>query len=642
MEVVMVLTLHPHVRRLRRCVAAVAALASLALVGYSPDYLQTVSDELQPVSAESLPPDRVPTLLAAMSTEQKVGQLFVVGVNGDAADAVSADNSKAYGAGLDTPAKIVARYNPGGIIYFRGSGNLVNPRQTAEFSNGLQGAATASGAKIALLISTDQEHGSIDRVRAPATVLPGAMALGATYVGAKARGALEVDAAADTRQAAQITSRELRAMGINTDLAPVADVNVNPDNPVIGSRSFSSDPAVASALVSAAVQGFQGSGEPHELASATAKHFPGHGDTNVDSHTGIPVINSSLDEWRRVAAPPFRAAIDAGVDAIMTAHIVMPKLDSSGDPATLSKPILTGLLRGELGFTGVVFTDSLVMKGVRDKYGDDRVPVLALKAGADVLLTPPNFTAAYNGVLTAVRSGEISPQRLDESVTRILRMKDRRGVLDHPVADQAAVDSVVGTKEHTNAAQLISDHSITLLANDTLPTNNDGALPLNAGGKLLVTGWGTTKYPSGRHSTQILADRLAARGVSVQAMATGAEPTQAEITSAVGAARGAKIVVVLTNRTAASDGGDAQQTLISELAATGVRIIAVAADEPYDAGRFTGASAWLTGYGTAEPTLESIAKVLLGESPPVGRLPVAVPGPDGSGAKYPFGHGLSY
>ncbi len=385
---------------------------------------------------------------------------------------------------------------------------------------------------------------------------------------------------------------------------------------------------MASALVAAQVKGFQDSGAPHELASATAKHFPGHGDTDVDSHTGIPVIDSTHDEWKRVAAPPFQAAIQAGVDSIMSAHIVMPKLDPSGDPATLSKPILTGLLREELGFEGVVFTDSLGMKGVRDSYGDDRVPVLALKAGADVLLTPPDFTAAYNGVLAAVRSGEISTRRLDESVTRILRMKDKRGVLDHAMTDAAAVDRTVGIQRHTDAAQRISNRGITLLRND------DRRLPL--------TGWGTTKYPSGRHSIQILADRLAARGTSTRALATGGQPSAASVAAAVEAAGDTDAVVVLTNRSAATDEGAAQHGPIRKLAAAGSRVVAVAVREPYDAAHYPEASAWLASYGSSEPTLESVAKVLLGESEPVGKLPVTIPRSDGNGMAYDFGHGLSY
>jgi beta-N-acetylhexosaminidase len=189
----------------------------------------------------------------------------------------------------------------------------------------------------------------------------------------------------DARTAGRISGAELHAIGIRQDYSPVADVNVNPANPVIGVRSFGADPDAVAALVAAEVKGYQSSG-----VAATAKHFPGHGDTAVDSHFGFPVITHSRELWSNLDAVPFRAAIRAGIDSIMTAHIMVPALDPSGDPATLSHPILTGILREELGYDGVVVTDSLQMEGVRTKYGDDRVPVLALKAGVDQLLNPPS------------------------------------------------------------------------------------------------------------------------------------------------------------------------------------------------------------------------------------------------------------
>ncbi|HEX3732225.1 MAG TPA: glycoside hydrolase family 3 N-terminal domain-containing protein [Mycobacteriales bacterium] len=577
-------------------------------------------------------PDRVTQLLSRMTPEQKVGQLFVAQVSGDGPDASSAINMASFGDGVDTAAKAIARYNPGGIIYFRANGNLVSPQQTAEFSNGLQQAANRSGGKVPLLISTDQENGTIDRVRAPATVLPGGMALGSSYLGAKAAGKNSADAAADARLAAEITGQELRAMGINADHAPIADVNTNPANPVIGVRSVSSDPGIASELVSAQVKGLQSAGKPGQGVSASAKHFPGHGDTSVDSHTGIPVVNISHDEWSRVAAPPFRAAIKAGVDSIMTAHIVMPQLDPSGNPATLSRPILTGLLRKELGFKGVVFTDSLVMQGVRNKYGDDRVPVLAIKAGADMLLTPPKFQVAYNGVLAAVKSGEISRRRLDESVTRILRMKSHRGVLATPMVDISKLGGIVGTKNHLETAQRIADDSITKLRDD------GHVLPAAAGSKILVTGWSSFNYTGNHSSAGLLADRLAAHGAKSSALVTGAEPSAAEISSALKAAKGVDTVVVLTNRTASDDAGKTQASLIKQLVSSGARVITIAVREPYDAGQFTEATTWLASYGYGEPTLESLAKVITGELSPAGRLPVSILRPDG-GVAYALGAG---
>ncbi|WP_318295513.1 glycoside hydrolase family 3 protein, partial [Streptomyces griseoaurantiacus] len=182
--------------------------------------------------------------------------------------------------------------------------------------------------------------------------------------------------------------------------------------------------------------------------SATIKHFPGHGDTNVDSHSGLPVIHHDREQWRRLDAPPFRAAIAQGVDMIMSGHLVVPGLDDSQEPATVSPKVLTGILREELGFRGVVITDSLQMDAVRARYPDAELAVRALLAGADQLLMPQNLRAAYDGVLAAVRSGRLSERRIDDSVRRVLTVKFNRGIPHQPFVDETAVDRVVGTREH--------------------------------------------------------------------------------------------------------------------------------------------------------------------------------------------------
>lgn len=578
-------------------------------------------------------------IIKRMTLEQKVGQLFVSPVYGATADTVNQSNVTAYGPGLDTPAKVIARYNLGGVIYFTWTGSMENPPQVAGLSNGLQQASLGSGAGLPLLITTDQEQGIVNRINAPTALFPGAMALGSGYVAQTEAGVPE--ATADTREAASIVGAELRAMGINVNHSPVADVNVNPANPVIGVRSFSSDPGVASTLVAAAVEGFQCSGPRGAVVSATAKHFPGHGDTKDDSHVGFPSIDHTRQEWEALDAPPFRAAVNAGIDAIMTAHIQVLSLDPSGDPATLSKPIVTDILRKKLHFDGVVITDALDMQGVRDKYGDDRVPVLALKAGVDLLLMPPNFPLAYDSVLNAVRTGEISEKRIDESLTRILKMKANRGLLDDPMVDVSNVGNVVGTPEHLAAAQAISDRAITAVQNDA------GVLPLaTAPGNVLVTGWGDT-------TTGMLATDITARGSTATAMPTGAQPTASAIANAVAAAQASDLVVVLTNRTAALTTGPktdtAQRELITQLVATGVRVVAVAVRTPYDAVYFAGpsmgdnsASTWLATYAYTPPLLESLTKVIYGEIAPAGKLPVEMPSPDGAGPSYPFGHGVTW
>ncbi len=370
--------------------------------------------------------------LARMTVEEKVGQLFMPVLYGSRADTPHQENVARFG--VRTPAEAVRRYHLGGVILFPWAGNVSSVSQVVALTNGLQRAA----GDIPLLIGVDQENGRVSRLDPLVTRLPEAKVIGAT---GQTRWA---------REAARVTGTELRALGINLDFAPVADVNFNPRNPVIGPRAYGSDPKKVARMVGAAIDGFHAAG-----VAATAKHFPGHGDTTVDSHTGLPVIHHTKAQWERLDAPPFRTAIAHGVDAIMSAHVVMPKLDKSGDPATLSKRILTGLLRERLGFTGVVITDSLQMAGARQKYGDGEVAVRAILAGADILLMPPDFPRAYNAVLAAVKSGRISAKRLDESVARVLALKERRGLFTAKPADPEAAKKIVKSREHLRIAKSI-------------------------------------------------------------------------------------------------------------------------------------------------------------------------------------------
>ncbi|WP_246063896.1 beta-N-acetylhexosaminidase [Nonomuraea longispora] len=381
---------------------------------------------------QSTPPDPVESALAGMSVEEKVGQLFMPVLYGTSASSESGENQARYGAG--TPAKVIRKYRLGGVILF--PQNVRSAGQVVDLTNGMQRAARG----VPLLVATDQENGLVARMSTLMTDFPGAGQIGATKDPSL------------SRAVAAATGKELRALGVNLDFAPVADVNVNPRNPVIGPRAFGDDPKKVARMVSEAVKGFDDA-----KVAATAKHFPGHGDTSVDSHTGLPVIKHTRAEWERIDAPPFRAAIAAGVDAVMSAHIVFPKLDPSGDPATLSKPILTGLLREKLGFKGVISTDALNMGGARTKYDDGEVAVRAVLAGADLLLMPNDLPKAHRAVLAAVKSGRISEQRLDQSVTRLLTLKQSKGLLaEAPVASAEEAARVLRSSEHRKLAARVS------------------------------------------------------------------------------------------------------------------------------------------------------------------------------------------
>lgn len=561
-------------------------------------------------------------LISRMTLQEKVGQLFVTRVYGHSATAPDqADiDANLKELGVRTAAELVARYRVGGIIYFTWAHNTRDPHQIADLSNGIQKASLEQPRGLPVLISTDQEHGIVCRVGEPATLFPGAMAVGAG------------GSRADARTLGRIAGRELRAMGVRQNYSPVADVNVNPANPVIGVRSFGSEPDAVAGLVAAEVAGYQRS-----QVAATAKHFPGHGDTSVDSHYGFPVITHTRAQWDALDAPPFRAAVRAGIDSIMTAHIQFPALDDSGDPATLSRPILTGILREELGYDGVVVTDSLGMEGVRTKYGDDRVPVLALKAGVDQLLNPPSLAVAWNAVLKAVQDGELTEERLDESVLRILRLKARLRLFESPYVSQAGVTRTVGTAAHLAAADRIAERTTTLLVNE------GRLLPLSRRRhpKLLVVGAdpaspsGTTGPPTG-----VLATALTELGFTATALSTGTAPSAATIAKAVAAAQGVDAVVAGTYNVTATS---AQKTLVEQLVATGKPVVAVAIRNPYDVAQLPSVPAYLAAYSWTDVELRAAARVIAGRAEPRGRLPVPVQRADEpTRVLYPVGYGLSY
>ena len=569
---------------------------------------------------------QVISLMRHMTLEQKVGQLFVIEVAGRDANSVS-DTAKGVNQrlfGVDTPAQAIAKYQPGGVIYYttrNNDDNIGDPAQVATLSNGLQTAALAQPARIPLQISVDQEGGAlVARFGAPATQMPGNMALGAGR------------SAADARRSAEVIGTELAAVGVTQDYAPVSDVNINPNNPVIGIRSIGGDPGLVSNLAAAQVAGYHDGG-----VSAVAKHFPGHGDTGVDSHFGLPEVTHSLDQIHQIDLPPFRADIAAGVDTIMTAHVVMPAIDP-GVPATMSHKILTGLLRDELGFDGLIVTDALDMAGATATYPPNVAPVKALMAGADQLLVAPQMDSAYGSVLAAARSGQISAQRLDESVYRVLLHKFQRGLFRDALVDPAAAPQVLGAPQHLADAQAITNRTTTLVKNDR------GLLPLTSGPRnVLVAGWGVG-------TTQTMAAALAARGATTQVRESGTTPSATAIDLAVASAQNADLVVVSTNNAYAVDAttklptaaAAAQTRLVRALLATGKPVVVAAMRNPYDVASFPEAPTVIDTFGYTTHQVESLVRVLFGEVKPAGRLPVSIPRTDGTGDLFPFGHGLSY
>jgi beta-N-acetylhexosaminidase len=596
-----------------RLLAAVVVCLGLGGAGCGSESQAVDSEDTECLGASFSSPHWVSCRMKEMTLEEKVGQVFMTYAYGqsasDLSDAMVTGNRNLHG--VDTAEQLIQRYHLGGIIYFATSSNLQNPQQIAGLSNGLQSVALRQPHPIPLMITTDQEYGVVVRVTEPATQFPGNMALGAT-------GNPE-----DAHQAAIVTGQELRALGINQNFGPVSDVNSNPLNPVIGVRSFGLDPAMVASQVQLQVKGLHEGG-----SAATAKHFPGHGDTDVDSHFGLPIIQRTQEQLHAVDLVPFVAAMDAQVDAIMSAHIVVPALDNSGLPATLSHPIMTDLLRGELGYKGVVITDALDMQGAKP-FGDDsprRVPVEALKAGVDMLLMPPHIDVAYNAVLDAVNSGEIPQERLDEAVSRILTLKQNRK-LGNPFADAASLGTV-GAPNHMALADSITERGITLVKNDA------HVLPLKPElHNVLVTGWGVT-------ATATLSASLKDSGFAVQTVETGTAPTQAKIDQSTAAASTADVIVVNVTQSWTSP---AQINLLSALQASKKPVVVVSVREPYDIAYLSNVDTYVATYGYRPVSMRALAKVLTGKVNPSGKLPVAIPeAGKPSSIIYPVGHGLSY
>ena len=513
-----------------------------------------------------------------LALEAKVGQLFQVGFHGTAP--------------TDTIRELVTDYGVGGVIYF--SRNIETPSQTAALSTALQNAARAASG-IPLSISVDQEGGTVSRVPF-GTVPPGQMALGATGDGDLAR---EFGAA---------VAGQLRAVGINTNFAPVLDVNNNPDNPVIGVRSFGDDPELVGELGSAVAAGLQDGG-----VAACGKHFPGHGDTDVDSHEAMPTVGHDRDRLDTVELAPFRTAIDAGIDAIMTAHVNFPTIEPDPDvPATLSERVLTGLLREELGYDGVVVTDCMEMSAIADGVGTVEGAVRAIRAGADVVLvshTADRQRAAIEAVVNAVRDGTIAEERIDESAQRVLRLKAQR--FDH--SDTPSVEAAGETL--TETAVQVGQQAATLVDDD------EDLLPFPEGSDVFI--W---EFPSERRSaaedsttdTTALVDALEARGRTVRRHTFTDERASADDLPVVD---DDEIVLACTYDAASNP--EQVQTVRTALDA-GLPIAVLALRNPHDRRVLPGAPTFLTTYDDSEAMLRGAADLLTDERAGNSQLPVSL------------------
>ncbi len=535
--------------------------------------------------------ERVARWMEMLSLEEKCAQLLVARPIGDAFDRRDA----------------AAEIGVGGYIVHPGMTDEPD-RMAAWIEDAQAHAAARTG--IPLLVCADHEGGHVRVLRGRATELPPNMGLGATGDPASAR------------EAAAILGAELRTVGVNWVLAPVVDVNSDPANPVIGVRSYGDDPATVGAFAKEAVAGFQGEG-----ILACAKHFPGHGDTNRDSHLTLPTIRHGRARLDRVELPPFREAIAAGVATVMSAHLAVPALDPL-DISTLSHATLSGLLRGELGFAGVIVTDAMEMHGVADLTGVGDAAVRAVAAGADLVLAhrdPDLLRETHAALVAAVRSGRLSAARLDAAAGRALAAKAR--VAD--VRPDRARLSEVGSPAHRARANALARGSITIVRDD------EAALPLARGlgsGLLVIGAPRTTATMTGRSiaSASSLGEEIARLAPGARELGVTFPPSDAERRAIVDAARAAAVVVA-TTMNASSD--PAQVALLEAIReSSGARLVVVATRSPYDLLVLPWVRTFVCAYTSVGSVPRAVAEVLFGERRATGRLPVAVPG------LYPRGH----
>jgi beta-N-acetylhexosaminidase len=426
------------------------------------------------------------------------------------------------------------------------------------------------------------------------------------------------DLADATYQGAE-TAREARAMGVNWLFAPVADVNNNPDNPIINIRSFGEDPKEVSAFVGAFITGAHS--DKANPVLVTVKHFPGHGDTAADSHIGLARLEAPLDRIESVELAPFRAAIADGVDAVMTAHLSVPALDPVDQPATVSSKIVSGVLRTELNFHGIIVTDAMDMQGLTSLFNTAEASVRAIEAGTDVLLMPGRAEEAINGVLAAVESGRIKRQRIDESVAKVLQAKVELGLSRKRIVNLEGIAETVDTPEAEERAQQVSDRALTLVKDekDSVPLRNPDSICLivltenrrgQQGQKLIEE---VKKRAPGL--TTILVDPLTSKADLADISAKTAGFTQVIV---------AAYVTVSAYRGNVALAGN-YPDFLNSLIAGKIPVTLVALGNPYLVRSFPGVATYLTTYSPTATSEISVAKALFGEIPIGGRLPVTIP-----------------
>ncbi len=512
-----------------------------------------------------------------MTLKEKVGQLFMIGFSGKK---LTGDIKE-----------MIERYHIGGVIYFKR--NLQSPSQAGKLSNGLQKLATTSGKGIPLFISTDQEGGVVTRLQG-STHFPGQMALGSTRNEKLAE------------RTGKIVAREIKSAGINMNLAPVLDVNNNPDNPVIGVRSFGEDPELVSRMAIASVKGMKSEG-----IISCVKHFPGHGDTEIDSHLGLATINFKRERLERIELYPFRRVIENGIDFILAVHACYPAYEKKqGIPATLSAEILTGLLRKELGYSGLIISDCMEMKAVADNFGTVEGSIMAVEAGCDMVLishTVEKARQAIENLIFSVEMGRIPEKRIDWSLERILKLKQKR--LKNPFVKEPGLFNL---EEGRKTAYSIARNAVTLAKDDK------HFLPLKKEAKVLVCDFEMNSLILVENNTaqrNLLVDYLREEGMTVE------HQTLNNKQSKIPQIDKYDIVVVCTYNAGVNR---EQLTIIRRLRRETEKILVLAVSSPYDLRLLPDIKAHIAIYDYSPFNFRVAAEVISGKIKAAGKLPVTI------------------
>ena len=571
-------------------VASVVAVCGLALMGAP-----------RPATRKSAAPKPDPAIqrwFNSLSLHDRIAQLVIM---------------PCYGEAINTRSRVFRQYqhlvrdvHVGGLIVLghvlHGSIRNAEPYAMAALFNRMQ-----SMAPVPLLVGGDFERGASMRVNS-STQWPHNMAFAA---------ARDLKA---SRYEGAATARESRALGVNWVFAPDADVNNNPDNPIINIRSYGENANEVARHVQAYIEGAHS--DPRQPVLVTAKHFPGHGDTAQDSHLALARIDATRARMNAVELVPFRAAIDKGVDAIMTAHMSVPALEPNDIPATVSTKVLTDLLRNELKFNGLIVTDAMDMLGLSQMFDTGEASVRAIEAGADVLLMPKKAEDAISGVEAAIQSGRITQVRLDRSVMKVLTAKARLGLSRKRTVDLHAIGDALDSPEDDDVAQKVADHAITLVKDekDMLPMRNSETA-------VLVV---LTEGRSGQQGRRLI-DEVHKRSPKMQTILADASMSKEDLDQAAQSISGASSIVIAAFVSVASYKGNVAlggeyPNFVNGLLTGQIPVTLAGLGNPYLVRSFPGAKAYITTYSTTPTSEVALAKALFGEIPITGHLPVTIPG----------------